>query len=238
MFFLTIKTTKSPRKDGRLWARAVAVKKSRKFGTTLSQQSISVKRPILITGAHASGKTYWLDRLRKESHRVWSSRAHAEPVYMSSIWPVSDWTDGKHFESWWAKRNKDGDDRNWTKLKPTERQRALPLYLGETGAVLFIDDADRLTGKKLEIAKMCIRSAHVFVMAATEEGRLAPALRKDVLALEPQIFRLDSDVAYDYTPQFMWFLVAFFMVIGFPEAAIAIGGLKMLASGRRAAKQA
>lgn len=174
-------------------------------------------------------------RARKDGR----SKAGAEPIYLAAIWSVSDWTDGKHLESWWAARSQQiGEDRHWKKLSAGERQRALPLYLEETGAVLFIDDAHKLTAKKLEIVKTCIRASSVWVMTTSDEGRIAPGLRKDVLYFEPQTFRLDTDVAYDATPLFMWALLAVFMSMGYWEAAMAIGGLKMLGSGRRAARQA
>jgi hypothetical protein len=215
------------------------VDKSRKYGEVQHQRQILTKKPVLITGAHASGKSYWLDRLRKDADRIWASRSHAEPLYLSAIWPVSDWTEGKHLEAWWADRSQQtGEDRHWKKLSAGERQRALPLYLAETGAVLFIDDAHKLTAKKLEIAKLCVRSAKVFVMAAAEEGRLAPGLRKEVLALEPQIIHLDTDVAYDATPVFMWLMILLALATGSYELAAVMGGLKMFAGGRRAAKQA
>lgn len=239
MFFLTIKKHQRERKDGLPHAQAFAIRKDRKGGKVLEQQHMSVRRPVLITGPHACGKSRWLDRLREDHARVWASRSKATPLYLSSIWPVSDWTEGKHLELWWADRcRKSGeDDRHWRKLTPSERQRALPLYIKETGALLFVDDAHKLTGKKLEIAKLCVRAADVWVMTTADEGRLSPALRKDALARDPQIFRLESEVAYDYTPQFMWFMAAFFLAIGFPAGAVAVGGINMLSRGRKAAKQ-
>jgi hypothetical protein len=237
--FLRIKKHGRPRKDGKEHAQALVVRKTRKFGQVLSEKHISTRKPVLITGAHAAGKSYWLDRLRKDAARVWVSRADAEPLYLSAIWSISDWTTGKHLELWWADHcQKTGDDRHWKKLTAGERQRALPLYLQETGAVLFVDDAHCLTGKKLKVAQDCVRAAQVWVIAAADEGRISPGLRRDVLGVEPQIFRLDSDVAYDATPMFMYVLIAVAMAMGSWELAMVLGGLKMLSNGRRATKQA
>lgn len=235
MQFLTIKRHPRGRKDGREHARAFVVQKSRKYGDVISQESISTRKPVLITGANASGKSYWLDRLRKDAARVWASRADAEPLYLTATRPLSAWTDIKNLSLWWAGRGEDG--RHWSKLKAWERQDALAAYLAETGAVLFIDDAHTLSGRKLKIVQECVRSAKVWVMAATDEGRLAPGLRKDVLAQEPQIYRLNSDVAYDATSIIMWVLMLACLMGGAYEVAAAIGGLKMLASGKRATKQ-
>lgn len=237
MQFLTIKKHQRKRADGREHAQAFVVKKNRKFGDVLEQRHISTKRPVLITGAHASGKSYWLDRLRKDAARVWASRP-AEPLHLAAVRPLSAWTDTKALELWWAKRNSPDDDRHWSKLKAWERVDALPLYLQETGAVLFVDDAHSLSGRKLKITQECVRAAKVWVIAAADEGRIAPSLRKDVLALEPQIFRLGTEVAYDATPVLLWVFIAICISMGYWELAAVMGGLKVLGSGRRATKQA
>lgn len=237
MQFLTIKKHQRPRKDGRAHAQAFVVKKNRKYGEVTEQKAISTKKPVLITGAHASGKSYWLERLKKDAARVWASRADAEPLYLAAIRPLSAWSDTKQLALWWASRENPDEDRHWAKLKAWERLDALPLYLKETGAVLFIDDAHALSGRKLKLAQDCIRSAAVWVVAAADEGRLSPGLRKDVLSAEPQIFRLGSEVAYDATDLVMWVFIAVFTGLGYWELAMALGGLKMLGSGKRASKQ-
>jgi hypothetical protein len=237
MQFLKIKSRIRQRKDGREWAEALVVEKTQKYGNVIEEKSISTRRPVLITGAHASGKTRWLTRLRKDAGRIWASR-NAEPLHLAAVASLAEWIDCKSLELWWAGRDNPDDDRHWSKLKPHEKYRALPLYLRESGAVLFIDDAHKLTGKKAEIAKECIRAAGVWVMAAQDEGRLHPTLRHDVIYSKPQIFRLDSEVAYDATPAVMWLLMFIAVGLGYWELAMALGGLKMLGSGRRAAKQA
>ena len=237
MRFLTIKTHQRKRADGRESAQAFYVHKNRKFGDVISSQCISVKSPVLVVGAHASGKSYWLDRLRADAHRVWASRA-AEPLYLASVRPLSAWTDTKPLELWWASRKNTDDTRHWSKLKAWERVDALPLYLKETGAVLFVDDAHQLSGRKLKLVQDCVRASAVFVMTTADENRISPSLRKDVLAQQPQTFRLNTDVAYDVTPLFMWFLIAGALIAGAFELALILGGLKMLGSGKRATKQA
>ena len=161
---------------------------------------------MLITGAHASGKSYWLDRLHNDAERVWA-QIDAKPLFLSAVRPLSAWTDVKHLELWWANRENPDDERHWTKLKAWERVDCVPDYLRETGAVLFVDDAHNLSGRKLKLAQDCVRAAKIWVMSAADEGRIAPGLRKDVLAAEPQTFRLDSEVAYDATAILIWILM-------------------------------
>jgi hypothetical protein len=102
--------------------------------------------------------------------------------------------------------------------------------------VLFIDDAHKLAGRKLQIARKCVISSRLFVMAASEEQRLPPNLRNVVLRRDPQIFRLNSEVAYDTTNLFMWAFLVACLAAGWWEAALVLGGLKALGSGRRATR--
>ncbi len=237
MQFLAIKKPKRIRKDGKNFAQAYVIKKNRKYGDVVSQRCIKTKQPVLITGAHASGKSYWLERLHKDAALVWASRSDSAPIFLSAARPLTSWTDGKHLETWWAMRDNPEEERHWTKLKAYERQDALPLYLKETGAVLFVDDVHTLTGNKLKVAQRCVRNAKVWVMTAADEGRISPGLRKDVLFAEPQIFRLDSEVAYDATAILMWLLILVAAGFGAYELAAVLGGLKMLSGGQRASKQ-
>ncbi len=225
------------RKDGKSFAQAYVVKKNRKYGDVIETKGIRTKEPVLITGAHASGKSYWLDRLYKDAALVWASRSDSQPLYLSATRPLTSWADGKHLETWWAMRENLEEERHWTKLKAYERQDALAQYLRETKAVLFIDDAHSLTGNKLKVAQNCIRAAKVWVITASDEGRISPGLRKDVLFAEPQIFRLDSEVAYDATAILMWLLILISAGFGAYEIAGVLAGLKMLSGGQRASKQ-
>jgi len=236
MQFLTIKKHQRTRKDGNEHAQAFVIKKNRKYGQVLEQICVSTKKAVLITGAHASGKSYWLDRLHKDAARVWA-RIDAKPLHLAAVRPLSAWTDVKHLEIWWATRENLDDDRHWSRLKAWERVDYLPEYLRETGAVLFVDDAHNLSGRKLKLAQDCVRASKVWVMSAADEGRIAPGLRKDVLAAEPQTFRLDSEVAYDATSILMWIAMLVCLGFGAYEVAAVLGGLKMLASGSRATKQ-
>jgi hypothetical protein len=58
-----------------------------------------------------------------------------------------------------------------------------------------------------------------------------------MLRRDPQTFRLDSEVAYDATTIVMWIMIALSVGMGAWEIAVVLGGLKMLGSGRRAARQ-
>lgn len=231
MQYLTIKNRYKTDKK-----QALVVRKTRKFGDVIDVKCIKTRESVMIVGDHASGKSYWLSRLHKDALKIWSSR-QSTPIFLSATRPVSSWGDGKHFETWWALRKHDEDERHWTKLKSYERLDALPHYLRETKAVLFIDDAHKMTGSKMKVAQSCLRSAQIFVLTTADEGRISPSFRKDVMSANAQVFRLDSEVAYDATSVMMWLFILIAAGFGAYEVAAVLGGLKALSGGRRASKQ-
>ena len=244
MQFLKIKRHKKRRRaDGSRYAEALFVTKRCKQGDTLSEETISTKRPILVTGAHDSGKSRWVQRLHEAAPEIWGGKIKAAPLMLDGLSPLSAWCDSKAVGDWWETKRKEeaaNDPDNarapWKALKQYQRAETLADYCKDTKAVLFIDDAHKLSGRKLQIARQCVLAARVFVIAASEEQRLPPNLRTVVMRRDPQIFRLNSEVAYDATNIFMWVLLLAFLSVGWWEAAMVLGGLKALGSGRRAAR--
>lgn len=217
----------------------------RRYGPVTDVEVVSRKRPVLVTGAHDSGKSRWLERLYAEAPYVWGKKSTAPALWLGALRPLAAWSDQDYVSGWWDARAKraaaDGQDvpsaRPWAKLKTWERAEALPDYLRDTGAVLFLDDAHKLTGRKLQIARECALAARLYVVSASEEQRIPPNLRGVLMRRDPQIFRLDSEVAYDATNIFVWCLALALLAAGAWEASVAVAGLKALASGRRASRQ-
>jgi len=238
--YLKIKRAKSQvRADGSRYAVPLLVTKIKKYGEVVSEQTISRTKPIMVTGAHDSGKTRWLTRLHERADEIWGAKIKADSIFLDTLSPLQAWFDNPALGKWWDEEQKalPLDERQpWKKLKQYERSEALPEYFKATGAVLFIDDAHKLVGRKLQLARRCAMATRITVVAASEEQRLPPNLRPVLLRRDPQIFRLDSEVAYDATHILMWILLACALVIGWWEAAVVIGGLKALGSGRRASR--
>jgi hypothetical protein len=227
----------------------MVITKTRKYGEEIDRELISRKRCVLIVGAHDAGKTRWLKRLQEAAAAIWGAKTQAAPLFLGALRPLGGWYDSPHLEKWWdepakaeeeakeAGQNSSEPRRRWGKLRHWERAEALPDYLNQTGAVLFIDDAHKLQGRKLQIARECALAARLWVVSASEEGRIGPSLRNVLLRRDPQLIRLDSEVAYDATAIFLWLLIAVCIGMGAWEIAAALGGLKLLGSGRRAARQ-
>jgi hypothetical protein len=232
-------------RSGAPYVYPIVKTKNRKFGPLIRQEVISRKTPTLITGAHDSGKTRMLAKLHAAERDIWGKKIDAPALWLSALRPLGAWTDTPHLGEWWTARNQkraaDGEAsdklRPWGRLAAWERVEALPLYLRDTGAVLFVDDAHKLAGRKLQIARECVLAAGVWCAAAAEESRIPPNLRNVMLRTDPQVIRLGSDVAYDATSIMTWLLVLLLVASGAWQAGMMVAGLRAIATGRRAARQ-
>lgn len=232
-------------------------------GNVIENQIISKKTNLLITGNHHSGKTKAITRLFNHSEEIWSAQiqpyaytqntkalAENKPIlkrgesldnweYPPAVFicgnaPLSKWVDHEGMEKWWDENN---PAEPFKKIPAWKRCEVIAKYLRATRAVLFVDDAHKLTGRKLKIAQQCIDRAFRVVIACTDENRLSPSIRKRFLETKPQIIRLNSEVAYDATHVLVWLFVLLAMLAGSPEMAALIGLFELMKGGRRASKQ-
>ena len=234
------KGARDKRRNGAQYAIPMWVTKTRKYGTTLSEECISRRRNILFTGPHDAGKTRYLRRLFDDAEAIYGVKSKAPALWVSALRPLAAWVEDDHLAEWWNNlpvANPEQPKKAWHRLPQWARAEQLPNYLQDTGAVLFVDDAHKLQGRKLQIARECVLAARIWVASTSEENRIAPNLRQVMLRSEPQTFRLGSEVAYDATAVLMWIMVAIAAGMGAWEIALVLGGLRLLGSGRRAAKQ-
>ena len=238
MRYLKIRTDPRPRKDGSRFATALVCDASRKYDKQRKETTLRRTRCQLLTGAGDSGKSRWLTRLHERWQDIWGAKIKAEPVFISALQPLSSWTDAPHVERWYEQlREEEGCTlKSWRSLNQQQRADQLAEYIHTTRALLFIDDAHRLTGRKLQAARACVLSATIWLITCSQENRLAPSLRTVVERREPQRTALKTDASYDATAAVMWALIALTVAVGWWEAGLALGGLKMLGTGRRAAR--
>lgn len=226
------------RADGKKFAVPLFITKHKKYGTVASEEPISVKRDIMVTGAHDSGKTRWLTRLYEQSDRIWT-KSKSPAIWLGALRPLGAWSDQQQLIDWWSQKVST-DPLNyepWNKLPAWRRQELIPDYLKDTGSILFVDDAHKLSGRKLQLARLCVMSAKICVISTAEEQRIAPNLRSALLKRDPQIFRLDSEVAYDATKPLVWLIALVALGAGWWEISLVLGGMQALAGGRRSSKQ-
>ncbi|UXI04719.1 hypothetical protein [Photobacterium sp. TY1-4] len=238
MRFLKLRTDHNrTRRDGSRYVTPLIVDAPRRYAPSHSRKETSLRRTRcqLITGAHDSGKSRWLSRLRDNRHEIWGRQP--QPVLLEGLMPLSSWVEIKGIEAWYATFTEEAETRTpWARLNLQQKADLLADYLLDTQALLFIDDAHKLTGRKAQIARKCMLSAKLWLVAASEEGRLPPSIRPIIERRDPQRTNLESDVSYDTTRALIWFLVAMCIVSGAWEAGAVIGGLQMLGTGRRSTR--
>lgn len=218
------------RADGIRSVLPVVVEKTCRFGTVLHEQKISVKRSVLITGAHKSGKTRWLQRMLDEAPGIWRRR---QAMLIRCVHPLAQWIEHEPVRAYAEQRYA----RPWSRLRSWERIDAAVAWIEENRPVLLIDDAHLVTGRKLDILVSMVRAAPIAVVTASDEQRIAVSLRMEIAARNPQRINLHSDAAYDITPFVTWMITLAALAAGLWELSALGAGLSLLGRGRRASKQ-
>ena len=207
----------------------VVRERARKYGRVLEEKLLSIRRDVLITGPNQSGKSRWLAKLNDKAEEIWIGR---EKIYLRATEPLQRWAEDPR-----VIKAVTGSGRDWSRLKAYERVDALIAWVRSTRAVIILDDAHKLSGRKLDITLQLCRDAGVLVVGAFEENSIPMSLRMLIDKRDPQRVSLSSDAAYDVTSLAMWLAILAAIGAGWWQLAMVMGGMKVLAGGRRAARQ-
>ena len=77
------------RRDGTRYVTPLIVDSPRLFAPSRDRKETSLRRKKcqLITGAHDSGKSRWLTRLKDNRHEIWGKKT--QPVLLEGLMPLS-----------------------------------------------------------------------------------------------------------------------------------------------------
>lgn len=220
--------TDGRKRPGRLPVHRV---RGRKYGPVVHEQTLKSRQDIAIYGPHSAGKSRWIAKLHAGAPEVWLDRP---ALLIRSVDPLGQWTDQPHIAAWHEQRP---GVPAWSKLAQHARIEAMVTWTQQLGAVLLVDDAHRLTGRKADVVLRLINAAGIVVHSASEETRIGLSLRLALARRAPQVVRLSSDAAYDYTGALTWLLCLVALACGAWPVAAAVGGLKVVARSNRAARQ-
>ena len=194
MEYLRIKRLKSQvRADGSRFAVPIVVTKSAKYGERLNEKTISVKRPVLLTGEPNSGKTRWLTRLHEHAEEIWGTKSKAAPLLLGARSSLDSWCNAPVVKQWWEQQQQAypvTQRSDWSSVKQSKRIALMATYLKNTGAVLLIDDAHKLSGPPLRVALKCVQAAQIWLVAAYKTQHISPTLLAALTHREPQCFQL------------------------------------------------
>lgn len=136
-------------------------------------------------------------------------------------------------------KSQDSSPAEWNKLPNHRKNKAMLDYVSQNWTVVFIDNIDRLSGKKLDFVKEILKElkSKIWVCTATAENRINPSLRNFITKSKPQTFTLNSPVSYDATNALTAILCVVLTFIGWWQVAAALGGMRMLGRGMFSTKQ-
>jgi len=217
------------REDGSQRRVPIVRTRDRKFGPILSEQTISIRRDLVISGPHSSGKSRWLAKLYLRSAEIWPKQ---QTIYIRSMEPLQSWFEDTRIAAYAHEQGK-----VWTKLRAYERTDMLIAWITEKKIVLLLDDANKLSGRKLDIAIRMASGCAVMVVGAFSTQSVPISLRMLMDKRNPQRVALRGEAAYDMTSIAIWLLLLITLAAGWWQLAAVIGGMKVLAGGRGAAKQ-
>lgn len=163
--------------------------KSAKYGVEISDKSLSIKRPILISGEAGAGKTRELDKISEKAEEIWSRKGQpAKALRVDAIMPISMWLG---------------------KMKQEQ------LIEWAADAIIMIDNAHKLTGRKLNVALLLMENAKNYIITTTSIQALPTSLRLFVMKRDPHHIDLKTSASFDYT----YVLI----LLGMLTAAITVG---------------
>ena len=128
MEFLKIRnSSRQVRADGSPFAVPFLVTKHDRYSDDARSTPISVKRDILVTGAHDSSKTRWLTRLHEQSDKIWT-KSKSPAVWLGALRPLGSWSDSPAIIEWWNAKvsNNPINYEPWAKIPAWKRQELIP----------------------------------------------------------------------------------------------------------------
>lgn len=119
--YLKIKRTAKVRKQSGIKATHLFyMEKDGKKGSVIKEKAISSKKPILVCGKAASGKTKWLRRMVVNAPQIWL-KIQEPVILMEANETIAEWREQPQIKNWWQKNNPESEWKNYqiqTKTKP------------------------------------------------------------------------------------------------------------------------
>lgn len=178
------------------------------------------KKVVLFVGLHDSGKTRVLNKLYERAKDVWSCQMKIGKIVEQRFIFISCKDSIAHW-------------RIFNNVKEKSIAGNEELVNISKNAIVFVDDIDSLSSVKLQLLKRILSDAFRIVSTAKDETHINPSIRNIILRKDVQIHRLKTEVSFDSTGMFMWFLTALFGIAGQYEIMTLLVGLKLLGSRRK-----
>ena len=192
--------------------------KAHPFAPVKSEEYVRRGGIIEIFGVQASGKTRMIERIREASKELWRFPL----VYVKATDSLADIYSRNVGAP--AKSSKAGEQFFEDDDVSQIGDKWDILYEKATKAVVIIDDADKMSGKKLEICKELCRRSKRIVYSSQSETSINRTLYTTIQRrkMKKHTIQLTSTASYDASNWFLMALIAFLAFTGMPEAAVII----------------
>jgi len=202
--------------------------RNKKFDKKVKETYIPKRESLIVYGMNASGKT-------KEIKKIWNAK--------KDIWSKDTfiWLNaGDSLSEWLHVNLRELDKANYANEKFEEYQEhglsidkeinkqyvRLQILINKSkGAIVFIDDIDHLTGKKLEVVKDVMRECKQYMITADSEHTIDKTLLNIIRKKKAKEIDLTTEASYDATNM----LIAMFIIVMFATGQYELGTLVMVA---------
>lgn len=191
---------------------------------------ISKRKPIIIYGKAAAGKSKELCKLWDQKDSIWDN-SKFNFIWFSGTDSITEILHKNLTEEDNAKFSEDKYeeylDFEIDLDEHINKQYIKLRILSEKAksSILFLDDTDKLNGKKLEVAKELLRNSKNFIITATDEHNINKTIRHHVVKKNPTIIDLDTSTSYDATNiVFVVFILGLFTTGMYEMAMLVMAG--------------
>jgi Cdc6-like AAA superfamily ATPase len=209
--------------------------RKKKFDKKVKETYVPKKDSLIIYGMNASGKT-------KEIKKVWAARKSVwnkdNFVWLAAGDSLTEWlhvnlrdTDSKKYIE---ENHTDFRDHGLNVEKEVNKQYVKLQILANKakGSIIFIDDIDHLTGKKLEIAKDMMRTCKQFIITADNEHNIDKTIKNIMNQKKAKQLDLTTEASYDVTNALIATFIVTLFVTGQYELAMLVMAARYMTKGK------
>ncbi|MDD5360434.1 MAG: hypothetical protein PHI02_09270 [Sulfurovaceae bacterium] len=196
-------------------------KRSAKFSKDLKEIYVPKTKSIFLFGLAGAGKTKEFEKIYKNRFEIWTQKQ--EFIRISCILSLSDILN----------ENVNQDDKNSylldtidddeyiinSKELNKQYQQINLLVQKARKAICFIDDIDKLSGKKLEVIKDIIKNSKQIILTASEKKNINKTILLSLERKKSYEIELNTDASYDITNYLIAFVMIICVVFGLYELA-------------------
>lgn len=190
---------------------------------------------IIIIGSHGSGKTRMMDKFAEHAAKLYKKKEElAKVIFFKASDSIAEiihnnLEEGKSKDSLAEFLDVDINDLTLNQITRIEA-----LKVKAKKCILIIDDVDKLSGKKLELAKEFVRDARIIAISAFNESMINKTIYDKVKKKSIEYIDLKTTTSKDATNYLFIGFVAFIFLCGWHELALLLmaGKFAMRGMGR------